>query len=201
MPFTQIELFLRGMGAAAGFGTLAIAVVAAFWSLRQAPGREDPGARFVLRRPFLMLTTFLFITGGFLLWHPLPLRLASTWHAIAVGAGALVFFAALAVYLWGLFALGRMFAPSSAFGVRLHAGHALVTSGPYAYVRHPMYLAVIMAAIGSLLVYQTWATFVFAVAMSGLTRRARKEEEALAAEFGPEWHAHASRIPKWLPRL
>ncbi len=94
-----------------------------------------------------------------------------------------------------------MFGPSTGFGVRLQAGHRLITSGPYALVRHPMYLAVITAGIGGLLLYRTWAMLAFAVAMFGLSARAHREEEALAAEFGAAWEAYCRRVPAWLPRI
>ena len=201
MSFTLIELFLRRLGAVAGLITLAIALAAVFLSFRQAAGREEPGARIALRGPTLILATSLFFAFGALLWRPLPLRLAASSQAIAVFAGTVFLFGGLAVYLWGLFSLRRMFEPSSAFGVRLHANHALVASGPYAHVRHPMYLAVIAAALGSLLLYRTWATLLFAVAMYGLVLRAGREERVLAAEFGLEWEAYATRVAMWLPRL
>jgi protein-S-isoprenylcysteine O-methyltransferase Ste14 len=63
-----------------------------------------------------------------------------------------------------------------------------------------MYLAVMMAAIGSLFLYRTWATLAFAVMMLGLVVRARREERVLAQEFGQEWRAYAARVPAWLPR-
>ena len=62
-----------------------------------------------------------------------------------------------------------------------------------------MYLAVITAGIGGLLLYRTWAMLLFAVAMFGLIVRARREEEALSAEFGAIWEAYGRRVPAWLP--
>ena len=53
-----------------------------------------------------------------------------------------------------------------------------------------MYLAVITTGTGGLLLYRTWAMQLFAVAMFGLTVRARREEETLAAEFGAAWEAY-----------
>jgi protein-S-isoprenylcysteine O-methyltransferase Ste14 len=64
-----------------------------------------------------------------------------------------------------------------------------------------MYLAVIVAGVGGLMIYRTWAMAVFAVTMFGLVRRALREEHALTAEFGPEWEAYCRRVPGWLPRI
>ena len=64
-----------------------------------------------------------------------------------------------------------------------------------------MYLGVMLAAWGSLLVYRTWATLGFAIMMFGLIIRARREERVLREEFGEAWREYASRVPGWLPRL
>ena len=45
-----------------------------------------------------------------------------TWMQ-TVALGWLVLAGACTLYLWGLRTLSSMFAPSSGFGVRLHAGH------------------------------------------------------------------------------
>jgi protein-S-isoprenylcysteine O-methyltransferase Ste14 len=113
----------------------------------------------------------------------------------------LLLFPALGLYLWGLRCLGRSFAASSGFGVRLPAGQRLVTQGPFRFVRHPMYLAVILAGLGGLLLYRTWAALFFAVMMLGMVQRARREEQALAEIFGAEWQAYARRVPPWIPRF
>jgi protein-S-isoprenylcysteine O-methyltransferase Ste14 len=112
--------------------------------------------------------------------------------------GGVIFFASLILYVWGLRTLGSNFNASSGFGVRLHQEHQLITQGPYAYIRHPMYLAVILACWGGLLHYHTWTMLLFAVMMLGLLYRARKEEEALAQAFGPEWEVYKRHVPGWI---
>jgi protein-S-isoprenylcysteine O-methyltransferase Ste14 len=196
-----IEQWFRGLGAIAGLATLATSLLAMFQSLRRPAGRAERGARFALRAPVLLVATILFFGAGALLWRPLPLEAPPWLRLILLVVGGLPLFGGLVLYLWGLRTLGKMFAPSSGFGVRLHASHRLVTAGPYAYVRHPMYLAVISAGIGSLFLYRTWATLCFAVIMFGLVVRARREEKVLAQELGLEWTVYASRVPAWFPRL
>jgi protein-S-isoprenylcysteine O-methyltransferase Ste14 len=193
------ELWLGRSGGLAGLAMLALAVWHMLRSVGRPAGRQTgPGARF-LRAPILVLATLLFAAAMLWLWRPLPLALPSPVRLACLALGAALYFASLGLYLWGLRALGAMFTPSSGFGVRLQVGHWLITTGPYALIRHPMYLAVITAGIGGLLLYRTWAMLLFAVAMFGLIVRAHREEETLSAEFGAAWKAYCQRVPAWLP--
>jgi len=201
MSLDSAERWIRILSAIAGLASLAYAIIAMFKSLLRPTGREEGGARFALRAPVLLVATLLFVVAGALTWRPLPVE-PSPWLRVALLAvGAPILLGGLALYLWGMLGLGQMFGPSSGFGVRLHAEHRLISTGPYAYVRHPMYLGVIAAAIGSLLLYRTWAALAFAIIMFGTMVRARREERVLAQEFGPQWEAYASQVPAWLPRL
>ena len=201
MLLDPAEQWIGSLGAIAGLATLAYAIVGMFKSLRQPSGREELGARFALRAPVILVATIRFVTVAAMLWRPLPVQPQSWLRVGLLSVGTVLFFGGLALYLWGMRSLGQMFGPSSGFGVRLYAKHRLVTSGPYAHVRHPMYLAVISAAIGSLLLYRTWASLGFAIIMFGLAVRARREEGVLSLEFGAEWEAYASHVPPWLPHL
>ncbi len=64
-----------------------------------------------------------------------------------------------------------------------------------------MYLAVMLAGWGSLMLYRTWATLVLAILMLGLVVRARREEHALEQELGATWRDYAARVPAWFPGL
>lgn len=200
-PVQIIELILQRAGGIAALATLGIAMLAILRSLRRPPGRAETGAQIALRPLTLVLATVLFLALAALLWRPVPLDLTPSLSAFFLVLGATCLFGGLFLYLWGLSSLGQMFALSSGFGVRLHSDHRLVTSGPFKYVRHPMYLAVIAAAIGSLLLYRTWAALLFAFTMPGLIVRGRREDRVLAQEFGPDWHVYSSEVPAWLPRL
>jgi len=114
--------------------------------------------------------------------------------------GAPCLFSGLGLALWGRLALGKMYNVSSALGAQLYADQLLITRGPYAIVRHPMYGGIIAATVGGFLVYRTWS-FVFALTFFGLVTRARREEQALAAEFGEQWADYCRQVPGWLPRF
>ncbi len=102
--------------------------------------------------------------------------------------------------VWGRVALGEMYNISTEVGAELYAHHRLVTSGPFTLVRHPMYLGAIVQFLGGVLLYRTWSVVILLTAeiVTNLGR-ARREEQALAAEFGLDWQAYARRVPSGLP--
>jgi protein-S-isoprenylcysteine O-methyltransferase Ste14 len=63
-----------------------------------------------------------------------------------------------------------------------------------------MYLGVLLAAAGALLIFRTWAMLLFAPLSLAVVLRAEREEELLAAEFGDAWRTYCTRVPKWLPK-
>ncbi len=77
----------------------------------------------------------------------------------------------------------------------------LATSGPYARIRHPQYVAFIVIMIGFLLQWPTLMTLVmFPVLVTVYVRLARREEAEAWAEFGAAWDRYASVTPAFLPR-
>ncbi len=196
----MIEIWISRLGGLAASVTLGAALWGLFRSSHKPAGREEGPTARLLRWPVLALATVLYFGVLLLLWRPLPIEMSSTSRTIVVLLGAAIYFPSLALYLWGLSSLGAMFGAASGFGVRLRAGHQLVSRGPFAIVRHPMYLAVVLSGIGALLIYRTWATLFFATNMLGLIVRARREERTLEAEFGDEWREYARRVPAILPR-
>ena len=103
----------------------------------------------------MLIQTLLFVGVGIALWYPLPIVLSPGMHLIMLIAGSLLYFLGIALYLWGYRTLGRMFSISSGLGATLYQDHRLIRIGPYRFVRHPMYLAVILAASGALLIFRS----------------------------------------------
>jgi len=192
---------LGWLGAIAGLGTLVFAITNLLLAQKRPTGQETGAARKVLRTPYLVIATVLFLWLAYILWIPLPLHPAHPWPLILSVSGTIILLPSLALYVWGLRSLGMSFNASSGFGVRLNLAHQLVTNGPFAYIRHPMYLAVILSCWGGLLLYRSWTMLVFAVMMFGLVYRGRKEEEALAQAFGAAWQAYQRSVPGWLPHI
>lgn len=98
----------------------------------------------------------------------------------------------LSVYV--LFWLGR------AFSIMAQA-RRLVTSGPYAIVRHPLYLCEEIAVLGIVLMhFSIEAVLINAVQWLFQLRRMTNEEKVLRSSF-PEYAAYAGRTPKVIPHL
>jgi protein-S-isoprenylcysteine O-methyltransferase len=199
-----LDLVLRAIRIAAVIaGVVVLAAPLAMMILfanRQVRTSTGSGSRF-RRMPAVLLMSIGFVIVGAVLWKPLPLAFTAPLQLAITIVGGLVYFPAIGLYLWGMAALGRQFAVSSSFGADLLEGSALVLRGPYRFVRHPMYLGVILAAIGALLVFQTWAMAIFAPLSFVVIRRASHEETLLEAEYGDEWRAYALKVPKWFLRI
>ena len=195
------EQAVRAAGAVAGLAVLGLAIWRGIWrGLRRPGGRASGAAGRVLRPGQILAFSALWWGVCAWLWRPLPLRLPAAARLTALVVGAAAYFSGLGVYLAGMQALGARFRVSSSLAVQLTAGQTLETHGLYAWVRHPMYLALQTAGVGGLLLYRNW-TFVFvALNFPWLFLRARREEVALAAEFGQEWADYAVRVPFWRPR-
>ena len=101
--------------------------------------------------------------------------------------------------MWEYRTLGRMFGVSSSTAAELYEDHHLIDSGPYGFVRHPMYLGVLLVAFGALLIFRTWAMVIYAPTALVVFVRARREENLLAAEFGEQWQSYKDRVPPWIP--
>jgi len=79
---------------------------------------------------------------------------------------------------------------------------ALATSGPYAHVRHPQYVAFILIMIGFLLQWPTLLTLLmFPILVFMYVRLAHREEREVLAEFGETYGRYMEATPAFLPRL
>jgi protein-S-isoprenylcysteine O-methyltransferase Ste14 len=202
MLLDLVERWARRLG---GVGALAFAVAAYTGLLRnrrRAWGQESgsaPGLQRGLSTRYLFPVTIPAFAFLVWLWRPLPITLPRPARAVVVGVGSALYFAGIALMLWGRFTLGRSYGVSSSLGAQLYVDHELVTSGPFRYTRNPMYLGGQLAEVGALLLYRTWTTALIILNVPALVFRARRESEALRAEFGPAYDAYAAKVPFWLP--
>jgi protein-S-isoprenylcysteine O-methyltransferase Ste14 len=75
----------------------------------------------------------------------------------------------------------------------------LVTTGPYALVRHPIYSGMILAVAGSALTSGLWWLIVLAVTGAYFLMSARKEERLMAQTFPETYPAYKARTKMLVP--
>lgn len=75
----------------------------------------------------------------------------------------------------------------------------LVTTGPYAWLRNPMYLGHLIFFLGLALLLSGLAWLVFGVHLLWFDRRARADEAHLLALFGAPYRAYMDRVKRWIP--
>ncbi len=202
MGFTLVDSIVRWIGALLAFTTLGI-VLYGIWrgTLRQA-GLSTGRTAAWLRSPwFYLVSSVLFFGVSYLGWIPLPFTVSPQARDLMLVLGALLYFPGMSFVLWGRLVLGKNYFVSTGFGAQLFTDHLLVTNGPFAIVRHPMYAGLILAALGSLLIYATWTTLLFVCFAALTTIRARREETTLAVAFGEQWQEYCQSVPMWIPRL
>ena len=80
------------------------------------------------------------------------------------------------------------------------AGHQLVTTGSYGWVRHPLYSGVFLESAGISLLMENWFAAVSGAAFCVLLAlRTRCEEANLVAEFGDEYRQYQLRVGMFVP--
>jgi protein-S-isoprenylcysteine O-methyltransferase Ste14 len=78
----------------------------------------------------------------------------------------------------------------------------LAASGPYAFVRHPQYVAFVAIMFGFLLQWPTLVTLVmFPILVTVYVRLSIREEKEVQKAFGPTWDEYAAKTPRFFPRL
>ncbi len=156
---------------------------------------ESAGLR-VFRLAILVLMLILLLTDwlriGPLAWRFLPR------HSSVVWLGASLILAGVAVAIWARWNLGRNWSDK----IVLKVDHELIQSGPYRYLRHPIYTGVLLAVAGTALTIGEWRG-VAALVLLGTNYyvKASKEEKILAANFGEAFAEHKRRTGFFLPGL
>jgi protein-S-isoprenylcysteine O-methyltransferase Ste14 len=93
--------------------------------------------------------------------------------------------------------------PAWSFVPRAGGRTSLVTTGPYRLVRHPIYLGLVLLAIGQSLAFASWPALM--IVLSGIVPtfawRARVEEKLLDRTFGERYAVYRQRTRMIIPYL
>lgn len=166
-------------------------VVAAFWAARPA-ARAGIGAQWL----YLALT----VPGFYLLLQPSDFgSWPRLWQASPALAWAMVALsvAGFALCWWARVHLGALWSGT----VTRKEGHRIVDTGPYAFVRHPIYTGILAACIGQAVIAGTLGAIAGAALVTlGHIVKARLEEGFLKDELGAApYEAYARTTPMLIP--
>jgi protein-S-isoprenylcysteine O-methyltransferase len=162
----------------------------------------------VLAYRYLFLQVIGIVLVVFTLWHVVTGRDDSTKAVAAIFSNgtftpplALNWIAAILVVLGILFAiwarinLGRNWSSTPS----IKENHKLVTSGPYRFVRHPIYTGILLAAFGTALTGTSFGIILFLIALIIFSLRIPKEEKIMLELFPNEYPSYQRRTKRLIP--
>jgi protein-S-isoprenylcysteine O-methyltransferase Ste14 len=112
--------------------------------------------------------------------------------------GMLVFVLGMILFTWASVYLKQAF-----FGNVEPLTEQIVTDGPYRWMRHPLYLSMLIALIGFNLALRSWWGIAGALVLflPALVYRAKLEDRAMERRFGSGWQEFAGRTFFLLPLI
>ena len=99
--------------------------------------------------------------------------------------------------IWARIFIGRNWG----MPMTLKEGHELVTTGPYSYVRHPIYAGILLAMLGSALVFGLWWFAIFFITAINFVYAAKKEEGLMLQQFPNAYPDYMKRTKMLIPFL
>lgn len=123
-------------------------------------------------------------------------------HPAAIAAYAailLLMCSAIGLFAWSSNRLGKNWSLEA----RTREDHELVSTGPYAHVRHPIYLAMLLFLLGMTIAFGHWLQLLFAVPVFilGTKMRTDAEEQLLEQSFGDSFRDYRSSTPAIIPKF
>jgi protein-S-isoprenylcysteine O-methyltransferase Ste14 len=172
---------------------------AAYWWLssrdvKATTRRESALSRWMHLGPLILAAALMWarlprsrLGGRFI-----PPTEAAFWIGIAVTAASLLFAVRARRHI------GRNWSAI----VTLKQDHELVTTGPYALVRHPIYTGLLFAFAGSALALGRWrGVLAVAIVFASLWRKLRLEERWMRERFGTAYDDYARRVKALVPYI
>ena len=148
-----------------------------------------------------LVYTLLLVAGGILMalptlpWGILGGRFIPESVTLATVGLALVAIG-LAFSVWARVHLGANWSAR----VTIKRDHALIRSGPYALVRHPIYTGLLIAIAGTAIIVGEWrAVASWILFAASFYVKLRREEAWMAETFGAEYSAYRSEVAAIIP--
>jgi len=176
-----------------------LAFIVIWWlaaaSSKRSVQRQSGGSRLLQSLIVLIGLIFVFnlgqaITHGWMLRQIVPRTEA--W----VLAGAALTVAGMLFSVWARAVLGRNWSGR----VTIKQDHELISRGPYAFVRHPIYTGMLAALLGTALVYGEARCFAgLLICGFGLWLKSQTEEQFMIQQFGEQYVHYRQRVRALVP--
>lgn len=190
---------LRGIHQSVAILTVAIAFYAVDFRLMR---RYDPLRAYGSSRNWvytiLAVIAALLVIAQPIIWPQLGLYTHVWWGLLVQGIGVTMTIGALALHWWAREHLRQFYAERSS---DIQSGQYLVNSGPYAYVRHPMYTSYFILATGIMLINPSLPTLSITIYAFVDFSLATRREEKLLIENVPNYSEYRDLTPRFFPRF
>ncbi len=140
----------------------------------------------------LLLLPFIIFDRSLKILNTSFLPAAGAMHAL----GLLLTLLGCGLAVWARIVLGSNWSGT----VTVKENHVLITHGPYAWVRHPIYSGFLLALVGTVLVLGKFL-WMLAVGLALLATwmKSRAEEDFMRQEFGEQYIAYKLRVKALIP--
>jgi protein-S-isoprenylcysteine O-methyltransferase Ste14 len=169
-------------------------VLAAFVQKRNAR-RQTVGSRLMQTSIILLVLLPFIVEGrraGLLYQHLYPNLLLVQYF------GILLLLLGLAIAVWARFVLGRNWSGI----VTVKKDHTLITRGPYAWVRHPIYTGILLGLLGTAVTLGTLLNFIeVPVVALAFWLKLRTEERFMLETFGEQYRAYRHHVKALIPHV
>jgi len=167
------------------------------WAIRTKPVQQRESISSRLSYTVLVVAAFWLIFGNDVPRDWLRVRLYES-SPMSAALGIAITAAGLAFSVWARAYLGTNWSST----VTVKVGHQLVRTGPYRWVRHPIYSGLILAMVGTA-VERRQVRGIIAVALlyAGFKIKSRIEERAMTSTFGADYDDYSRTTGAIVPKL
>jgi protein-S-isoprenylcysteine O-methyltransferase Ste14 len=166
-------------------------------ALRRKPDKAVEPLANRLAYALLLVCGFALLFSRSLSLGPLRARFAPQTEWLQL-LGLALMYVGVALAIWARITI----ADNWSGRITVKVGHQLVTSGPYAFVRHPIYTGLLVCAIGTALQVGQWRCLAaIPIVALGCTIKAKKEERYMNTEFGERYTQYRQRTGFLVPRF
>lgn len=167
-------------------------IVASRWAKRNK--RLIVSWRLTRARMVVLLLTIAVVVGFCLLPVTIKEQPLGTgmWATIT---GVCLFIAGIGLALWARICLGSEWGMPMTLKERPH----LITTGPYAFVRHPIYTGTLCMALASAITVNSYWLLIFGLSLLYFLYSALAEERAMSREFGAVYSSYKQKTKMLIP--